>query len=104
MGGIGLLADSYTATCFKLAGLKNVFPVTDPIQADKTLSEVLEKTSLRILLVSEQLLSNPQIGARISEQLSPLIIPIPTLQSRVPPKVDYMAELIKRKTGIEVKL
>ena len=104
MKGIGLLADNHTATSFKLAGLSNVFSVNDPIQAKKTFFEIVEKNNLRILLVSEQIFTNIQNCAKTSEQQSPLIIPIPTIQGRAPPKVDFMAELIKRKTGIEVKL
>ena len=104
MRGIGLLADRHTVTCFKLAGLRNVFPVNDYTQAEKMLFEILEKNNLRILLVSEQIFNNIQKKTKISEQQSPLIIPIPTMQTRAGPKNDFMAELIKRKTGIEVKL
>lgn len=104
MTGIGVLADKHTATSFKLAGLRDVFPVNDPTQARQTFLEILEKNELRILLVSEQLLSKIQSYPITPEQQSLLIIPIPTIQGRAPPKVDFMAELIKRKTGIEVKL
>ena len=103
MSAIGLLADRHTATCFKLAGLSNVFSVNDDIEAEKTFFEILEKDNLRILLVSEKILSTIRIGTKISEQKT-LIIPIPEMQTRESPKIDFMAELIKRKTGIEVKL
>ena len=73
---IGLLSDKHTATCFKLAGLNAVFPVSDPTQAGKIVSELVEKTNLRILLVSEQILSKLQFGGKTSEQDFPLIIPI----------------------------
>ena len=104
MKGIGVLADRHTATCFKLAGLRNVFPVNDHTQAEKILLEILKKNNLRILLVSEKIFNSIQKKTKFSEQQSPLIIPIPTMQTREAPKTDFMAELIKRKTGIEVKL
>lgn len=104
MKGIGIIADRHTSTCFKLAGLSNVFTVNDHTEAEKMFLEILEKNNLRILLVSEQILNNIQKKTKISDQQLPLIIPIPTMQTREAPKTDFMAELIKRKTGIEVKL
>ncbi len=103
MNEIGLLADKHTATCFKLAGLESVFSVDNPNQAEKKLSEIMKTANLRILLVSEQILNKIQLKPETTDQ-SPLIIPIPTMKSREAPKVDFMADLIKRKTGIEVKL
>ncbi len=104
MNGIGVLADRHTSTCFKLAGVRNVFTVNDHTQAEKMLLEILEKTNLRILLVSEKIFNSIQKKNQFSEQQLPLIIPMPTMQTREAPKTDFMAELIKRKTGIEVKL
>lgn len=104
MKGIGIIADRHTSTCFKLAGLRDVFTVNNLTQAEKVLFEILEKNNLRILLVSEQIFNSIQKKTKFSEQQSPLIIPIPTMQTREVPKTDFMAELIKRKTGIEVKL
>ena len=104
MKEIGVLADKDTITCFKLGGVPNVFSVNDPKQAEKNFMEILEKNNLRILLVSQQILNNLQKIPVGSEQNSPLIIPIPTMEGRSSSKVDFMAELIKRKTGIEVKL
>ena len=104
MKGIGVLADRHTATSFKLAGVRNVFTVNDQAQAEKMFFEILEKNNLRILLVSEKIFQMIQKKTKSSEQQLPLIIPIPTMQTREAPKTDFMAELIKRKTGIEVKL
>ncbi|MDG6222758.1 MAG: hypothetical protein IAX21_04960 [Candidatus Bathyarchaeota archaeon] len=104
MKEIGLLADRHTATCFKLAGLRNVFSVNDHATAEETFFEILEKNNLRVLLVSEIILNNLQNITTLSEQQSPLIVPIPTMLGRGSSKVDFMVELIKNKTGIEVKL
>ena len=100
--GIALLADRHTVTCFKLAGLSNIFSVEDAKEAEKHLLSLLEKNDLRIILVSEHLMNQIQIFEKITDK-SPLIIPIPDLQGPTVLKTDLIAELIKRKTGIEVK-
>lgn len=100
--GIALLADRHTVTCFKLAGLSNIFSVEDAKEAEKHLLSLLEKNDLRIILVSEHLMNQIQIFEKIADK-SPLIIPIPDLQGPTVLKTDLIAELIKRKTGIEVK-
>ena len=102
MKGIGILADRHTVTCFKLAGLSNIFSVEDAEEAEKTLLALLEKNNLRVILVSEHLMNKIQIFEKITDQ-GPLIIPIPDLQGPAVLKTDLIAELIKRKTGIEVK-
>jgi len=104
MKGIGILADRHTVTCFKLAGLSNIFSVEDAEEAEKTLLALLEKNNLRVILVSEHLMNKIQIFEKIAERQCPLIIPIPDLQGPKMLKTDFIAELIKRKTGIEVKL
>jgi V/A-type H+-transporting ATPase subunit F len=100
--GIALLADRHTVTCFKLAGLSNIFSVENAKEAEKHLFSLLEKNDLRIILVSEHLMNQIEIFEKIADQ-SPLIIPIPDLQGPTVLKTDLIAELIKRKTGIEVK-
>jgi len=103
MTGIALIADKNTATCFKLAGLSNVHSVEDAKGAEKCLQALLEKNNLKIVLVSERILNKIQIFEKIAERQSPLIIPIPDLQGPKMLKTDLIVELIKRKTGIEVK-
>ena len=100
--GIALLADRHTVTCFKLAGLSNIFSVEDAKEAEKHLLSLMERNDLRIILVSEHLMNQIQIFEKITDK-SPLIIPIPDLQGPTVLKTDLIAELIKRKTGIEVK-
>ena len=101
--GIALLADRHTVTCFKLAGLSDIFSVEDAKEAEKTLLALLEKKDLKIVLVSEHLMNKLQLFDKIAERQCPLIIPIPDLQGPKMLKTNLIAELIKRKTGIEVK-
>ena len=104
MKGIALLADRHTVTCFKLAGLSNIFSVDDAKKAEKHLLALLEKNDHRIILVSEHLMNQLQILEKVADPQDPLIIPIPDLQGSKVTKTNFLAELIKRKTGIEVKL
>lgn len=103
MTGIALIADRNTVTCFKLAGLSDVHSVEDAKGAEKCLEALLEKDNLKIVLVSEHVLNRIQIFEKIAERQPPLIIPIPDLQGPKMLKTDLIVELIKRKTGIEVK-
>ena len=103
MKGIALVADRHTVTCFKLAGLSNVYSVENAKEAEKCLLALLEKKNLKIILISERLLNKDQIFEKTAERQSPLIIPIPDLQGPKMLKTDLIAGLIKRKTGIEVK-
>ena len=103
MTRIALLADKNTATCFKLAGLTNVHAVEDAEGAKKRLQELLEKSDLTIVLVSERLLNQIRIFEKITARQYPLIIPIPDIKGPKMLKTDLIVELIKRKTGIEVK-
>ena len=103
MKGIALLAERHSVTCFKLAGLSNIFSVEDEKEAEKHLLALLKKDDLRIILVSEHLMSQMQIFEKIPDKC-PSIIPIPNLQGPAALKTDLMLEFIRRKTGIEVKL
>ena len=103
MTGIALIADKNTVTCFKLAGLSEVHSVEDARGAEKCLEALLEKDNLKIVLVSGRILNTIQIFEKIAERQTPLIIPIPDLQGSRMLKTDLIVELIKRKTGIEVK-
>ena len=103
MKGIALLADKHTVTCFKLAGLSRIFPVKDTKEAEKRLLELLEEKNLGIILVSERLLNEIHILEKVAGHQYPLIIPISDLQGSESLQTDFIKEIIKLKTGIEVK-
>jgi vacuolar-type H+-ATPase subunit F/Vma7 len=104
MTGIALIADKNTTKVFRLAGLNNVHSVENPQEAKKCLQAILKKNDLILILVSERLLSKIQFLEEIAERQSPSIIPIPDLQGPMIRKTNLIVELIKRKTGIEVKI
>jgi V/A-type H+-transporting ATPase subunit F len=105
MAGIALVADKNTITCFKLAGLKNVYCVENAEEAEKHIRELSEDPNLAIILVTERVV-NQIYGTleKIIERKYPLIVPIPDTGGSTTMKTDLIVELIRRKAGIEVKL
>ena len=105
MVGIALVADKNTITCFKLAGLKNVYCVENAEEAEKHIRKLSEDPNLAIILVAERVV-NQIYGTleKIIERKYPLIVPIPDTGDSTTMKTDLIVELIRRKAGIEVKL
>jgi V/A-type H+-transporting ATPase subunit F len=105
MTEIALVADKNTVTCFKLAGLKNVYCVENAEEAEKCIRELSEEPNLAIILVTERVV-NQIYGTleKIIERKYPLIVPIPNTRGPMTMKTDLIIELIRRKAGIEVKL
>jgi len=105
MAGIALVADKNTITCFKLAGLKNVYCVENAAEAEKHIRKLSEDPNLAIILVAERVVN--QIYGTLEKTIErkyPLIVPIPDTGDSTTMKTDLIVELIRRKAGIEVKL
>ena len=101
MNQIALLADNTTVTCFKLAGITNVFPINNQKDAKKILLELLNDKKLKIILITNSLLNETQLIDEISEHQYPIIIPIPEVLMKKKLKVDLISEMIKRKTEVK---
>ncbi|MHA2036893.1 MAG: V-type ATP synthase subunit F [Promethearchaeota archaeon] len=102
---IALIADDDTISFFKLGGLEHVFEVKKPEEAGKYLRELIEKPEF-IILITTDLIANKNralINEIIEEHEFPIIITIPKLGGTSQPVTDTITELIKRKTGIELK-
>lgn len=105
MTRIALVADKNTVTCFKLAGLKDVYCVENAEEAERRIRELSEKPDFVIILVTERIVDQVHAAIeKITERKYPLIIPIPDVSGPITMKTDLIVELIKRKAGIEVKL
>lgn len=105
MTRIALVADRNTATCFKLAGLKNAYSVKSVEEAERCILQLSENTDFAIILVAERIVNQIQATInKISESKLPLIIPFPDARGPTKMKTDLIVELIKRKAGFEVKL
>jgi vacuolar-type H+-ATPase subunit F/Vma7 len=105
MPGIALVADKNTVECFKLAGLKDVYSVEKAEDAEKHLHTLLEKKDIAIVLVTERIMDQIHDTIdKIMELKYPVIIPIADMKGPITLKTDLIVELIRNKTGIEVKL
>ena len=101
---LAVVADRRTTTIFKLAGLKDVYPVRSHEEAEKFIRRLVEDPRVLIILVTERLVNKIQdYIERITEQNYPLIVPIPSVEG-LKIKTDLITNLIRRKAGIEFKL
>ena len=103
---IAIVADSDTVNCFKLAGLQHAYAVKNAEEAEKRVRELLETRDFAIVIITDYIAN--RIRATINEVTEekefPLLISIPSISGPSPLAVDFINELIKRKTGIELKL
>ena len=102
---IALVADERTVTVFRLAGLKDVYPVESDEDAEKCIYQVLKNPHILIVLVTESIVNKIQdVLEKMYANKYPLIIPIPSVEGRIKVKTDLISKLIKQKAGIEFKL
>lgn len=103
--GIALVADRRTATLFRLAGMRNLYPIDRYDEIEKCFSKVSENPNFIIILVTERIANKIQdLIDRIAENKYPLVIPIPSLEGSLKVKIDLINKLIKSKVGIDFKL
>ena len=103
---IAILADFDTVKCFKLAGLKHAYTVKNAKEAEERVFELLETQDFAVIIVSDQIANQIRtaISAVTEEKELPLIISVPSISGSSQLALDPINELIKRKTGIELKL
>ena len=103
---IVIVADLDTVNCFKLAGLEQGYVVKNAEEAEERIRELLETPDFAIIIVTDHITNRIRatIMEIIEEQDFPLIISVPSISGSPPLSVDSINELIKRKTGIELKL
>jgi vacuolar-type H+-ATPase subunit F/Vma7 len=103
---IAIVGDEDTVNCFRLAGLNYAYPVKNAKEADRLIREFSEEYDFAVIVTSDTIAN--QISSTINEitekKKFPLVVSVQNLGSA--PKVLFnpITELIKRKTGIELKL
>ncbi|MBM3292878.1 hypothetical protein FJY84_09415 [Candidatus Bathyarchaeota archaeon] len=105
MTKIALLADTDTATYFKISGLKDVFMVNNEEEAKKNLIELSTKKEYVIIVITQRIIE--QIKPTVLEIINrkyPIIISIPDRKGPIETKTELIGDLIQSKTGIEFKL
>jgi V/A-type H+-transporting ATPase subunit F len=102
---IAVVADEDTVNCFKLAGLEHAYSVKTASEADKLIREFSE-SNFAIIVTSDTIAN--RIKSTINEITEktkfPIIISIQKIGEKPQPSFDPITEIIKRKTGIELKL
>lgn len=106
MAKIAVIADIDTVSCFKLAGVKNCYPVKDAKEAEKRLFELSKNPDVAIIVLTERVAEGVQYSIEkiAREQIYPIILAIPDKKGPMERKVDPIAQLIKRTIGVEVKV
>ncbi len=100
-----MIAEVDTVSFFKLGGLEHVFVANNPEEAKQHLQELIEKPEYTILITTDYIANKNRalINEIIEEHEFPIIISIPALGDSSQPITDTITELIRRKTGIELK-
>ena len=103
---IAIVADFDTVKCFKLAGLEHAYAVKNVAEAEERVRALLETPDFALIIVTDQIANqiHTLISAVTEEKEFPLIISVPNVSESSPLALDQINELIKRKTGIELKL
>ena len=103
---IAIVADDDTVNCYKLAGLEYAYSVRNAEEAEDCIRDLLKKPDFAVLIITANIANRIRatMNKITEEQDLPLIIPIPSIGEPSPLAVDPINELIKRKTGIELKL
>ncbi len=103
---IAVVADEETVNCFKLAGLEHAYSVKSVAEADKRIREFSSESDFAIIVTSDTIAN--RIKSTINEITEntkfPIIISIQKLGESPQALFDPITEIIKRKTGIELKL
>jgi len=102
---IAIVADRDTVNCFKLAGLEHTYPVENAEEAEKWIRELVETPDFAVIITTDHIANRIRatINQITEEHEYPLIISIPNIGGPSLLMLDPINELIKRKTGIELK-
>jgi len=97
-----VVADSATATGFKLAGASEVY-VAEGKEAEKRLVSLLERDNAGIIIVNESVLAGLdwRLKKRIEALAKPVIVGVPD-KSGPSADVESLSEMIKRALGFEL--
>jgi vacuolar-type H+-ATPase subunit F/Vma7 len=103
---IAIVADNDTINCFKLAGLENAYLARDVKEAEYHINKLLQSNDFAVIVTTDQIANRIQakIDEVTEEREFPLIISVPRIGGAFSLAVDPINELIKNKTGIELKL
>jgi V/A-type H+-transporting ATPase subunit F len=101
---IAFVVDRSTAACFKVAGVRDVYSVKTAEEAKEKMDELLKDQDILAILIVDHLFNQiSEVAERAEKRTYPLVTSIAGTKGPVAVKTDPLAELIRRKVGIEVK-
>jgi vacuolar-type H+-ATPase subunit F/Vma7 len=100
---IAVIADSATATGFRLAGIDSTFSLSKQEDAEAKLSELLADSSYGIIIVAERLLEHCdwRLKKKVEATAKPIVVPVPDSQGPIEQE-ESLAALIKRALGVDL--
>jgi len=103
---MAIIADEDTVNCFKLGGFGYAFSVKTAGEAEKRIREFLDMPDFGVIITTDHIANKMRatINEITEEHEYPIIVSIPSVEGASKVLVDPITELIKRKTGIELKL
>jgi V/A-type H+-transporting ATPase subunit F len=103
---IAIVADEDTVNCFKLAGFTHAHAVKTAEEAEIYIRKFLEMPDFAIIITTDHIANRIRttINEITEEHEYPIIVSIPNVGGPSLLLLDPITELIKRKTGIELKL
>ena len=98
-----VIGDNDMVTGFRLVGVEGT-EVNSQNEAQKALGQALMRNDLGIILISQELSSEPQLHSAIDtvrrERVSPLILEVPS--SRAKPTETRISDLISKTLGVKM--
>ncbi|MFW6117515.1 MAG: V-type ATP synthase subunit F [Thermoproteota archaeon] len=103
---IAIVADGDTVNCFKLAGLECAYSVKNAEEGEEQILELLESSDFAVIITTNLIANRIRdtINEINLEREYPVVISIPEVEGSSLQGSDPITELIKRKTGIELKI
>jgi vacuolar-type H+-ATPase subunit F/Vma7 len=105
MGELSIIADKETATYFKIAGVKNSFIVENELEAKEVFNNVYLNPEISLIIVTQEVFEWVQEMLKEAKDFKdrPIVVAIPGKKGKVP-KAEFLAELIKKTVGVEIKV
>ena len=99
---IAVIADSATATGFRLAGIDSTYPLSGEA-AEAKLSELLSDPAYGILIVTERLVESCdwKLKKRIESTAKPVVVAVPDSGGPIE-QSESLGKLIKRALGFDL--
>ncbi|WP_456475802.1 V-type ATP synthase subunit F [Candidatus Pyrohabitans sp.] len=103
---VSVIADYDTVVGFRLAGVREGYPVDSPEEALERLREIVKKDEVGLVIVTERLVDKIRgdVDRLLEKRNFPLLVEIPDKKGAIEKKVDPLKELVRRAVGVDIKI